>query len=305
MICDTKLMHEGASTRELCRLLRVSRASLYRAREQDEVLPAPAAQPANPAPEKRLTLENVLLRDEIESLVLKHPWHGYRRITKLLARKSIHVNRKRVLRIMQLEKLTCIAKKRFVPKTTDSNHAYRCYPNLLEKLRPQALDEVWQADLTYIRVKNGFVYLACVLDGFSRKIIGYAISAFMDSFLTLEALRMALKSRSPAPGLIHHSDRGSQYANENYTRVLEQHGVQISMSRVGMATDNAKIESFCGGFKRECVNLEEFGSINDVLSSVPAFLDGVYNAKRLHSSLGYVPPVEFEAMIRSESAAKL
>lgn len=306
MISEVQTLHEPASTRELCRLLRISRASLYRAREQDEALPAaPAAQPGIPAPEKQLTLENVFLRDEIESLVLKHPWHGYRRITKLLARKGIHVNRKRVLRIMQLEKLTCVAKKRFVPKTTDSNHAYRCYPKLLEKFKPQGLDEVWQADLTYIRVKSGFVYLACILDGFSRKIVGYAISAFMDSLLTLEALQMALKSRRPAPGLIHHSDRGSQYANEKYTRVLKQHQVRISLSRVGVATDNAKIESFFGGLKRECVNLLEFDSLKDVLSNVPAFLDGVYNAKRLHSSLGYVPPVEFEAMIRSESAVRL
>ena len=215
MICDTKMMHEGASTRELCRLLRVSRASLYRAREQDEVQQVrPAAQPAIPASKERLSFENVFLRDEIEQLVLKHPWHGYRRITKLLARKGIHVNRKRVLRIMQLERLTCVVKKRFVPKTTDSNHAYRCYPNLLEKLEPKGLDEVWQADLTYIRVKSGFVYLACVLDGFSRKIVGYAISSFMDAWLTLEALGMALKSRRPAPGLIHHSDRGSDHARQ-------------------------------------------------------------------------------------------
>ena len=153
------------------------------------------------------------------------------------------------------------------------------------------------------------------LDGFSRKVVGYAISSFMDSMLVLEALRMALKSRNPAPGLIHHSDRGSQYASEKYIRMLEKHDVQISMSRVGMATDNAKreqparcclvskkIESFFGGFKRECVNLLEFESLADVLSSVPEFLDAVYNGKRLHSSLGYLPPVEFEALIRSESA---
>jgi putative transposase len=207
-----------------------------------------------------------------------------------------------------------MVKKRFVPKTTDSNHAYRCYPNLLEKHKPQGLDEVWHADLTYIRVKESFVYLACVLDGFSRKIVGYAISIFMDSMLVLEALQMALKSRSPAPGLIHHSDRGSQYASERYIRMLEKHDVQISMSRVGMATDNAKreqpvrcclmskkIESFFGGFKRECVNLLEFDSLADVLANIPAFLEGVYNEKRLHSSLGYLPPVEFEALVRSES----
>ena len=225
------------------------------------------------------------------------------------------MNRKRVLRVMQLEKLICVRKKNFTPKTTDSNHAYRCSPNLLEKFKPQGLDEVWHADLTYIRVKESFVYLACVLlahktapgglfalDGFSRKIVGYAISSFMDSMLVLEALRMALKSRNPAPGLIHHSDRGSQYASEKYIRMLEKHDVQISMSRVGMATDNAKIESFFGGFKRECVNLLEFESLADVLSSVPEFLDAVYNGKRLHSSLGYLPPVEFEALIRSESA---
>jgi putative transposase len=308
MISDTKLMHEGASTRELCRLLRVSRATTYR-RQMPKQIPVPLTVHCAATPESKpikiksqpLNEENIFLHDEIEQLVLKHPWHGYRRITKLLARKGIHVNRKRVLRIMQLEKLICKRKKRFVPKTTDSNHAYRCYPNLLEKHKPQGLDEVWHADLTYIRVKESFVYLACVLDGFSRKIVGYAISIFMDSMLVLEALQMALKSRSPAPGLIHHSDRGSQYASERYIRMLEKHDVQISMSRVGMATDNAKIESFFGGFKRECVNLLEFDSLADVLANIPAFLEGVYNEKRLHSSLGYLPPVEFEALVRSES----
>ena len=186
-------------TRELCRLLRVSRATTYR-RQAMKQLPVPlnavSAVGFEPEPvtikSQPVNEENIFLRDEIEQLVLKHPWHGYRRITKLLARKGILVNRKRVLRIMQLEKLICKRKKRFVPKTTDSNHAYRCYPNLLEKFKPQGLDEVWHADLTYIRVKESFVYLACVLDGFSRKIVGYAISIFMDSMLVLEALRMAL-----------------------------------------------------------------------------------------------------------------
>jgi transposase InsO family protein len=139
----------------------------------------------------------------------------------------------------------------------------------LPKGKEQRLDEVWHADLTYIRVKQHFVYLACVLDGFSRKIVRHAISSFMESQLTLEALRKALQSRQPARGLIHHSDRGSQYANEKYTRVLEQHGVRISMSRVGRATDNAKIESFFGGLKRECINLEPFESLSDVLTNVP------------------------------------
>ena len=216
MISDTKLMHANASTRELCRLLRVSRATTYRRQVKQVPVPLNAVSAAGSKPDpvtiksQAVNEENIFLRDEIEQLVLKHPWHGYRRITKLLARKGIHVNRKRVLRIMQFEKLICKRKKRFVPKTTDSNHAYRCYPNLLEKHKPQGLNEVWHADLTYIRVKESFVYLACVLDGFSRKIVGYAISIFMDSMLVLEALQMALKSRRPAPGLIHHSDRGSQ-----------------------------------------------------------------------------------------------
>ena len=299
MICDTQTMLPKTSTRELCRLLRVSRATIYRRKAISTPI---AVVMENNQPKRVLNEENIFLRDEIEKIVLKYHWYGYRRVQKQLARQGIHVNRKRVLRVMQLEKLICVRKKKFIPKTTDSNHAYRCYPNLLEKFKPQGLDEVWHADLTYIRVQQSFVYLACVLDGFSRKIVGYAISIFMDSMLVLEALQMALKSRNPAPGLIHHSDRGSQYASERYIRRLEKHDVQISMSRVGMATDNAKIESFFGGLKRECVNLLEFDSLTDVLSSVPEFLDAVYNEKRLHSSLGYLPPVEFEALIRSESA---
>ena len=249
----------------MCRLLRISRATVYR----HKAISTPTATVIeNNQPKHILSEENVLLRDEIEKIVLKHHWWGYRRVQKQLARQGVHVNRKRVLRVMQLEKLICKRKKRFVPKTTDSNHAFRCYPNLLEKHKPQGLDEVWHADLTYIRVKESFVYLACVLlaheiapvltlqqhlralvagglfalDGFSRKIVGYAISIFMDSMLVLEALQMALKSRMPAPGLIHHSDRGSQYASEKYIRMLEKHGVHVSMSRVGMATDNAKRE---------------------------------------------------------------
>jgi putative transposase len=300
MISEVQTLHPSASTRELCRLLRVSRARVYRART-----PPDSTQTPSSASEAKLNAENAFLRDEIERIVLKHPWYGYRRVHKQLGRQGIRVNHKRVLRLMQLEALTCRVKKRFIPKTTDSKHPYRCYPNLLETFQPQDLDVVWHADLTYIRVKSSFVYLACVLDGYSRKIVGYAISSFMDSLLTLEALQMALTSRQPAAGLIHHSDRGSQYANEKYTRVLEQHGVRISMSRVGMATDNAKIESFFGGLKRECINLETFESLSDVLTNVPVFLEAVYNAKRLHSSLGYVPPEEFEAKLKLEAAGTL
>jgi putative transposase len=301
MISEVTAMHPGASTRELCRLLRVSRARVYRDRTPLEATQTPSSSPETKV---KLNAGNAFLRDEIEGIVLKHPWYGYRRVHAQLERQEIHVNHKRVLRLMQLEALTCRVKKRFIPKTTDSKHPYRCYPNLLEKFEPQRLDEVWHADLTYIRVPH-FVYLACVLDGYSRRIVGHAISSFMDSVLTLEALQMALKSRQPAPGLIHHSDRGSQYANEKYTRVLEMHGVRISMSRVGVATDNAKIESFFGGLKRECINLESFESLEDVLANVPVFLEAVYNAKRLHSSLGYVPPEEFEARLRSEAAGTL
>ena len=300
MISDIQTLDPNTSIREMCRLLRVSRATVYRRKNTSK----PNAAVETNQPKHVLNAKNIFLRDEIEKIVLKHHWWGYRRVQKQLARQGLHVNRKRVLRVMQLEKLICVRKKRFTPKTTDSNHSYRCYPNLLEKHVPQGLDEVWHADLTYIRVKTDFVYLACVLDGFSRKIVGYAISSFMDSLLVLEAVQMALKTRKPAPDLIHHSDRGSQYASEKYVRVLENHGVQISMSRVGVATDNAKIESFFGGFKRECVNLLEFDGLEDVLVNVPAFLEEVYNAKRLHSSIGYLPPVEFEALVRAESVAE-
>ena len=167
-------------TRELCRLLRVSRATTYR-RQVLKQIPVPLIALSLVAAElgsvtiksqstqnQAVNEENIFLRDEIEQLVLKNPWHGYRRITKLLARKGIHVNRKRVLRIMQLEKLICKRKKRFVPKTTDSNHAFRCYPNLLEKHKPQGLDEVWHADLTYIRVKESFVYVVQRTQGVTR-----------------------------------------------------------------------------------------------------------------------------------------
>jgi putative transposase len=233
------------------------------------------------------------LRDRIEQIVVERARYGYRRVTWQLKREGWEVNHKRVARIMREESLQCQVKRRWV-KTTDSDHGYRVYPNRLKGLKVTRPNQVWVADITYIRIVVGFLYLAVVLDLYSRKVIGWALSDKIDGELSVEALRMALEQRGSVEGCIHHSDRGVQYACQAYVVQLQAAGLEISMSRKGNPYDNAAAESFMKTLKYEEVYLWDYQTVEDVKKRVPYFLEEVYNQKRLHSALGYCPPDEYE-----------
>jgi transposase InsO family protein len=266
------------SLRQLCPLLRLSRSGVYASRQ------APSGD----------TAEAVALRDAIERIVLECPGYGYRRVLHQLRRQGWVINGKRVLRVMREEALLCQLKRHFVT-TTDSRHALGHYPNLL---REQGLDrpnQAWVADITYIRLPTVFCYLAAILDAFSRRIVGWHLARQITTDLTLAALEGAIGQRGPAPGLIHHSDHGVQYANHRYVACLDQIGAQISMAAIGNVYENALAESFFATLKREEVYLHDYQSFAEAEAHLARFLDDVYNHKRLHSSLGYRPPSEFEA----------
>lgn len=233
------------------------------------------------------------LRDRIEQIVVEFTRYGYRRVTHQLRREGWKVNHKRVARLMREQSLQCQIKRRWV-KTTDSDHGYRIYPNLLKGLEVSGRNQVWVADITYIRIVTGFLYLAVVLDLFSRRVIGWALSEQINAELTLAGLRMALAERGAVNGCIHHSDRGVQYACHAYVEELEAAGMRISMARKGNPYDNAAAESFMKTLKYEEVYLWDYHSLEDVKHRIPYFLQQVYNQKRLHSALGYVTPEEFE-----------
>jgi putative transposase len=204
------------------------------------------------------------------------------------------------------DNLLCVRKRKFVV-TTDSNHGRKVYPNLAAEMVLTGVDQLWRADLTYIRLRDEFVFLAVILDAFSRRVIGWALGRTLEDELTLAALRMALQHRNVQPGLVHHSDRGSQYASNDYTDLLKAHGIQISMSRKGNPWDNAAVESFMKTLKYEEVLRNEYRDLAEARASIVQFLEQVYNQKRLHSALGYVPPAEFEAQLaieKKEAAAR-
>jgi transposase InsO family protein len=237
------------------------------------------------------------LRDRIESICLEFPRYGYRRVTHQLQREGWQVNHKKVLRLMRENDLLCRVRRRWT-RTTDSDHLYPVHPNLIRDLEVSRLNQVWLADITYIRILTGFVYLAAVLDAYSRKVVGYAISTRIDTALTLKALRMAIERRYREPGCIHHSDQGVQYASREYVEELRRNGLQISMSRRGNVYDNAMMESFIKTLKWEEVYLWDYRTLADVESRLPHFIEEVYNRKRLHSALGYRPPNEFEELLQ-------
>jgi putative transposase len=270
--------HPELSILHLCDLHGVSRSWYYEQSNHSEHI-----------------VQEIALRDQIEDIILEFPGYGYRRVTHALARQGWPINHKRVLRIMQEESLLCHLKKKFVVTTTNSRHGFPVYPNVLAGATLSAPDQAWVADFTYIRLRSAFVYLACLLDAFSRRCVGWHLSRDMTTQLTRSALHQAIVERQPKPGLIHHSDRGVQYASREYVEQLQEIGAQISMSAVGNPYDNAKAESFFKTLKQEEVYLKEYDSFTDAEQNLTVFIEQVYNEKRLHSSLGYVPPAEFEA----------
>jgi putative transposase len=233
------------------------------------------------------------LRDQMQRVALEWPAYGYRRITRELQDRGFQVNHKGVLQMMREDNLLCVRRRRFVV-TTDSRHNLPVYPNLARQMAPTAINQLWVADITYIRLRTEFVYLAVILDAFSRRLIGWALGRTLEAELAAMALRMALMERQPPPGLVHHSDRGVQYACAAYTDMLKQHGVAISMSRKGNPLDNAACESFLKTLKQEEVYRNEYRDFYEARSRIGEFLERVYNWKRLHSALGYLPPAEFE-----------
>ena len=267
----------------MCEAAGFSRAGYYRFLDPEK--PAPA---------------DMDLRDEMQKIALEWPSYGSRRVTRELKARGWDVNRKRVQRLMQEDNLLCVSKRRFVV-TTDSAHGLKVYPNRAASLILSGVDQLWIADITYIRLEEEFVYLAVILDAYSRRVIGWELSNSLSAELALGALRMALKGRRFAPGLVHHSDRGVQYASGDYTELLRAHKIQISMSRRGNPYDNAQAESFMKTLKYEEVYRSDYRDQRDVRSSIGHFLEKVYNQKRLHSALGYLPPAEFErSLVKSK-----
>ena len=260
----------------LCQMTGLSRAGFYRWRIPLQATPA-----------------EMEIRDELQKIAVEWPSYGYRRITAELQEREFDVHRKRVLRMMREDNLLCVRGRRFVI-TTDSRHGLPVYPNLARSLTPTAINQLWVADITYIRLRAEFVYLAVVLDAFSRRVIGWALGRTLEAQLAVTALRMALMDRQPEPGLVHHSDRGVQYASHDYTEMLQQHGATISMSRRGNPYDNAACESFMKTLKQEEVYRNDYRDFHEAHASIGEFLELIYNQRRLHSALGYVPPVKFE-----------
>ena len=238
------------------------------------------------------------IRDRLEELALHFTRYGYRRMTVQLQREGFMVNHKRVLRLMQESDLLCRSKRRFV-RTTDSDHPYPVYPNVYGDTIIIEVDQAWVADITYIRLLHEFVYLAVILDAYSRRVVGWALSRHIDAALTCAALKAAIAERNPSAGCIHHSDRGVQYAAEEYIAILNEHGFVISMSRKGNPYDNAQAESFMKTLKVEEVYVSEYRTFTEVKERIGKFIELIYNQERLHSALGYLSPVEFEQEIKS------
>ena len=274
----------GLTIERMVKLGRVSRSGFYRFNEDAESGSDP----------------DMDLRDAIQRMALEWPSYGRPRITRELRRRGWTVNPKRVYRLLRENNLLCVRKRQFVV-TTNSNHGLHVYPNLAADIVLTGVDQLWRADITYIRLREEFVFLAVILDAFSRRVIGWALDRYMEDELTLTALRMAIKQRGVSPRLVHHSDRGSQYASNDYTDLLKANGIRISMSRKANPWDNAQCESFMKTLKYEEVLRNEYRDLAEVRACIVQFIEKIYNRKRLHSALGYVPPAEFEAQLAKQN----
>lgn len=242
------------------------------------------------------------LRDEIQRIALEYPYYGWRRVQLELDRRGWIVNHKLVRRIMREDNLLCLRRRRKFVITTDSRHSFPVYPNLAKGMALTGINQLWVADITYIRLETEFVYLAAVLDAYSRRVVGWALGPTLEASLAVEALQMALDNRNPSPGLVHHSDRGVQYASLNYTGLLKGHHVTISMSRKGNPYDNAKCESFMKTLKYDEVYRQEYQDLGEARSCIQRFIEKVYNAKRLHSALRYESPMRFEQQLAATAS---
>jgi putative transposase len=264
------------SIQRMCELAGVSRASFYRHWETEEP-----------------TVAEMELRNSIQGLAVAHRYYGYRRITVLLRREGFMVGAKKVRRLMREDNLLAIRQRKFVV-TTDSDHNFGVYPNLAQYLELSDINQLWVADITYVRLGREFVYLAVVLDAYSRRVIGWALSRIMNSGLVVAALAKAIVEREPKPGLVHHSDQGSQYASAEYVGLLEECGAVLSMSRPGRPWENGKCESFLKTLKHEELEARKYGTMEELAEQVQEFIEQIYNPVRLHSALAYQSPVEFE-----------
>jgi transposase InsO family protein len=277
-----------AEVAHLTRIAGLSRASYYRWLEP-----------------KLSLVEDADLRDQIQKLALQRRHEGYRRITRRLKNLGLVVNAKRVLRLMRTDNLLSLRKKPFVPRTTDSRHPFPIAVNLIKGLAPTGINQVWVADITYVRLGEAHVYLAVVLDAYSRKAVGWALEDYIDARLPLAALDMAIAERDPPPDLIHHSDRGVQYACAQYAARLADRQIQRSMSRPGNPYENAKAESFMKTLKSEEVDGRAYADLEEARNSIRTFLEEIYNTDRLHSALDYKSPVDFENTLTTPASARI
>jgi putative transposase len=280
-------MQGRLSVERMCGLASVSRAGFYRSLQ-----------------ERQPDVEEMELRSAIQAVVIEHRLrYGYRRVTAELRYRGFLANHKRVVRLMRMDNLLALRRAAFVG-TTDSDHEFQVHLNLASRMQLSSINQLWVADITFIRLQQEFVYLAVVLDAYSRKVVGWALDRSLAAQLAISALQNAAVSRTPAPGLVHHSDRGVQYASSDYGRVLDKYQMIASMSRLANPWDNAKCESFMKTLKREEILASEYRDIEDLRKNVGAFVEQYYNRQRLHSALGYQTPEQFEATLTPAATAR-